>query len=81
MEGKKHGILTQTGLHAHTHVQVEEVLLLWDRIIGLDSLLPVALLAVAVMCFRRVCRQRDVHIHSYTAQAASKRGGQRHQRF
>jgi hypothetical protein len=31
---------------------VEEVLLLWDRVIGLDSLLPVALLAVAVMCFR-----------------------------
>lgn len=32
---------------------VEEVLLLWDRVIGLDSLLPVALLAAAVLCFRR----------------------------
>lgn len=32
---------------------VEEVLLLWDRVIGLDSLFPVALLAVAVVCFRR----------------------------
>eukprot|EP00798_Chlamydomonas_sp_ICE-L_P021474 gene21474-28447_t len=32
---------------------VEEVLLLWDRVIGLDSLLPIPLLAVAVICFRR----------------------------
>ncbi len=32
--------------------QVEEVLLLWDRVIGLDSLFPVAVLAVAVLCFR-----------------------------
>lgn len=36
----------------HDPAQVEEVLLLWDRVIGLDSLLPVALLAVAVVCFR-----------------------------
>jgi len=32
---------------------VEEVLLLWDRVLGLDSLLPLPLLAVAVVCFRR----------------------------
>ncbi|GIM00405.1 hypothetical protein Vretimale_5170 [Volvox reticuliferus] len=32
---------------------VQEVLLLWDRIIGLDSLLPLPLLAAAVLCFRR----------------------------
>lgn len=31
---------------------VEEVLLLWDRVVGMDSLLPLALLAVAVLCFR-----------------------------
>ncbi|KAJ9506421.1 hypothetical protein QJQ45_004919 [Haematococcus lacustris] len=35
------------------YLPVEEVLLLWDRIIGLDSLLPLALLAAAVVCFRR----------------------------
>ncbi|KXZ53401.1 hypothetical protein GPECTOR_7g1297 [Gonium pectorale] len=32
---------------------VQEVLLLWDRVVGLDSLMPLPLLAVAVMCFRR----------------------------
>ncbi|EFJ43152.1 hypothetical protein VOLCADRAFT_119175, partial [Volvox carteri f. nagariensis] len=32
---------------------VQEVLLLWDRVIGLDSLLPLPLLAAAVLCFRR----------------------------
>lgn len=31
---------------------VAEVLLLWDRVVGLDSLLPLPLLAVAVLCFR-----------------------------
>lgn len=35
------------------HLAVGEVLLLWDRIIGFDSLLPVPLLAVAVLAFRR----------------------------
>ncbi len=34
------------------YLAVEEVLLLWDRVVGLDSLLPVALLAAAVLCFR-----------------------------
>ena len=34
------------------YLPVEEVLLLWDRVVGCDSLLPVPLLAVAVMCFR-----------------------------
>lgn len=34
------------------HLKTEEVLLLWDRILGLDSLLPLPLLAVAIMCFR-----------------------------
>ncbi|KAL0056276.1 hypothetical protein WJX82_009498 [Trebouxia sp. C0006] len=35
------------------HLAVGEVLLLWDRIIGFDSLLPLPLLAVAVIAFRR----------------------------
>jgi len=34
------------------HLQTEEVLLLWDRILGFDSLLPLPLLATAIMCFR-----------------------------
>ncbi|MEW5318783.1 MAG: hypothetical protein WDW38_009973 [Sanguina aurantia] len=42
---------------------VAEVLLLWDRVVGLDSLLPLPLLAVAVLCFRRqvilACRCAD----------------------
>eukprot|EP00951_Prasinocladus_malaysianus_P033276 scaffold328615_cov19-Prasinocladus_malaysianus.AAC.1 len=29
-----------------------QVLLLWDRVIGYDSLMPVAMLAAAVMAFR-----------------------------
>ena len=29
-----------------------EVLLLWDRVVGFDSLLPLPLLAVAVVTFR-----------------------------
>ena len=32
---------------------VEQVLLLWDRIIAHDSLLPLAILALAVFVFRR----------------------------
>ena len=35
------------------HLAVGEVLLLWDRLIGFDSLLPLPLLAVAVLAFRR----------------------------
>lgn len=35
------------------HLAVGEVLLLWDRVIGFDSLLPLPLLAVAVLAFRR----------------------------
>lgn len=38
------------------HLAVGEVLLLWDRIIGFDSLLPLPLLAVAVLAFRRQVR-------------------------
>ena len=34
------------------HLRIEEVLLLWDRVLGLDSLLPLPLLAVAIVCFR-----------------------------
>lgn len=34
---------------------MEEVLLLWDRVLGLDSLLPLPLLAVAIVCFRQAC--------------------------
>lgn len=51
----RHTCIRNTCMH---HAQVEEVLLLWDRVVGLDSLLPVALLAAAVVCFRRqVCGQ------------------------
>lgn len=35
------------------HLPMEEVLLLWDRVLGLDSLLPLPLLAAAIVCFRR----------------------------
>lgn len=35
------------------HLAVGEVLLLWDRIIGFDSLLPLPLLAVAILAFKR----------------------------
>ena len=35
------------------HIEVEQVLLLWDRIIGFGSLVPVALLAVSIFRFRR----------------------------
>ncbi len=39
------------------HLPMQEVLLLWDRVVGLDSLLPLPLLAVAIVCFRRQVRQ------------------------
>ena len=35
------------------HLDAEQVLLLWDRVVGFDSLLPLPLLAVAVVCCRR----------------------------
>ncbi|KAI8462764.1 MAG: hypothetical protein J3K34DRAFT_527500 [Monoraphidium minutum] len=35
------------------HLPPREALLLWDRVIGFDSLLPLPLLAVAVLTFRR----------------------------
>lgn len=35
------------------HLSMAELLLLWDRIVGFDSLLPVVLLAVAVLVVRR----------------------------
>lgn len=34
------------------HLAPSETLLLWDRIIGYDSLLPLPVLAVAVLTFR-----------------------------
>ncbi len=37
------------------HLRIEEVLLLWDRVLGLDSLLPLPLMAVAIICFRYHC--------------------------
>jgi hypothetical protein len=37
-----------------THLAPSETLLLWDRIIGFDSLLPLPVLAVAVLVFRYV---------------------------
>ena len=36
-----------------THLEVEQVLLLWDRVIGFDSVLPLAVAAAAVVAFRR----------------------------
>eukprot|EP00899_Mesostigma_viride_P024537 jgi/Mesvir1/5268/Mv15381-RA.1 len=45
------------------YLPVEEVLLLWDRVIGFHSLTPVALLAAAVFMFRRsavlACRSAE----------------------
>jgi len=38
------------------HLAPTETLLLWDRIIGFDSLLPLPVLAVAVLAFRCVGR-------------------------
>ena len=35
------------------HLDVEEVLLLWDEIIGFGSTLPLAVAAAAIMSFRR----------------------------
>ena len=35
------------------HLAVEEVLLLWDRILGMDSLMPLPVLSAAIVCFRR----------------------------
>mmetsp|Transcript_15557 Transcript_15557/g.38189 ORF Transcript_15557/g.38189 Transcript_15557/m.38189 type:complete len:246 (-) Transcript_15557:819-1556(-) len=41
-------------IHAFVrHLEVEQVLLLWDRVIGYDSLLPLAVAAAAVIAFRR----------------------------
>lgn len=34
------------------HLPPSETLLLWDRVIGFDSLLPLPVLAVAVLTFR-----------------------------
>jgi hypothetical protein len=36
------------------HLAPGETLLLWDRIIGYDSLLPLPMLAVAILTFRWV---------------------------
>ena len=35
-----------------SHLAPSETLLLWDRVIGFDSLLPLPVLAVAVLTFR-----------------------------
>ena len=41
-------------IHAFVrHLEVEQVLLLWDRVIGYDSVLPLAIAAAAVIAFRR----------------------------
>ena len=42
-----------------THLEVEQVLLLWDRVIGFDSVLPLAVAAAAVVAFRRRAPRRD----------------------
>ena len=51
------------------HLAVGEVLLLWDRIIGFDSLLPLPLLAVAVIAFRRQVRGQTVSLETRSLQA------------
>jgi hypothetical protein len=41
-------------IHAFVrHLEVEQVLLLWDRVIGYDSVLPLAIAAAAIIAFRR----------------------------
>lgn len=45
------------------HVAPAETLLLWDRIIGYDSLLPLPVLAVAILTFRWVCDGRTCGSH------------------
>lgn len=52
------------------HLAVGEVLLLWDRIIGFDSLLPLPLLAVAVIAFRRQVRGQTLRLATRSLQAA-----------
>ena len=51
------------------HLAVGEVLLLWDRIIGFDSLLPLPLLAVAVIAFRRQVRGQTLRLATRSLQA------------
>mmetsp|Transcript_13828 Transcript_13828/g.35745 ORF Transcript_13828/g.35745 Transcript_13828/m.35745 type:complete len:404 (-) Transcript_13828:224-1435(-) len=35
------------------YLQMDQVLLLWDRVVGYDSLMPLAMMAAAIMAFRR----------------------------
>lgn len=42
-----------------SHLAPTETLLLWDRIVGYESLLPLPVLAVAVLTFRYV---HDAHV-------------------
>ncbi len=51
------------------HLAVGEVLLLWDRVIGFDSLLPLPLLAVAVIAFRRQVRCQTLRLATRSLQA------------
>ena len=51
------------------HLAVGEVLLLWDRVIGFDSLLPLPLLAVAVIAFRRQVRCQTLRLAPRSLQA------------
>mmetsp|Transcript_34788 Transcript_34788/g.82505 ORF Transcript_34788/g.82505 Transcript_34788/m.82505 type:complete len:354 (+) Transcript_34788:278-1339(+) len=44
------------------YLQLDQVLLLWDRIIGFDSLMPLAMLGAAIMAFR--CLNRFASITS-----------------
>ncbi len=39
-----------------------QVMLLWDRVIGLDSLLPLPLLAAAILRFRWVAKTPLEHV-------------------
>jgi hypothetical protein len=50
------------------HLAVGEVLLLWDRVIGFDSLLPLPLLAVAVIAFRRQVRGQTLRLATRSLQ-------------
>lgn len=44
------------------HLSPAETLLLWDRIIGFDSLLPLPVLAAAVMTFRCASSQEGLRV-------------------
>lgn len=48
-----------------THLSLGETLLLWDRIIGFDSLLPLPVLAVAVIMLRCVHVKQPICMYCF----------------